>query len=196
MSAKQTSDRSIKAAIQAMAGTFGQDVVRINVAQVVSVDENKSTCTVRIKGVNQSVDVPNVNLQTGVCDGLQIIPVVGSDVLVITSTYNQSYIIQYSDVDKFYLQVGDSEMTINNDGSMQLNDGSYDGLVKVQELTQKLNNLENLVNNILNTLKTTVIPLAPSGTYPFAPLYAATNPINPITQQSDIENNLITHGTI
>ena len=205
MSAKQTSDRSIKAAIQAMAGTFGQDVVRINVAQVVSVDENKSTCTVRIKGVNQSVDVPNVNLQTGVCDGLQIIPVVGSDVLVITSTYNQSYIIQYSDVDKFYLQVGDSEVTINNDGSMQLNDGSYDGLVKVQELTQKLNDLENDVNNLKNILQTVLTTTVnePGNGAPSAFQIAMNaalasyygQQLTP-TQQSDIENNLITHGTI
>lgn len=196
MSAKQTSDRSIKAAIQQMAGTFGQDVVKLNVGVVKSVDEDKSTCTVLIKGINESVEVPNVNLQVGVCDGLQIIPAVDSEVLVITSTYNQSYIIQYSDVDKYYLQVGDSEVTINNDGTMQLNDGSYDGLVKVKELTDKLNALENLVNNILNTLKTTTIPLAPSGTYPFAPLYASFNAISPITQQQDIENDKITHGTI
>jgi hypothetical protein len=205
MSAKQTSDRSIKAAIQAMAGTFGQDVVRINVAQVVLINEAQSTCTVRIKGVNQSVDVPNVNLQTGVCDGLQIIPVVGSDVLVITSTYNQSYIIQYSDVDKFYLQVGDSEVTINNDGSMQLNDGSYDGLVKVQELTQKLNDLENDVNNLKNILQTVLTTTVnePGNGAPSAFQIAMNaalasyygQQLTP-TQQSDIENNLITHGTI
>ena len=196
MSAKQTSDRSIKAAIQAMAGTFGQDVVRINVAQVVSVDEDKSTCTVRIKGVNQSVDVPNVNLQTGVCDGLQIIPVVGSDVLVITSTYNQSYIIQYSDVYKFYLQVGNSEMTINNDGSMQLNDGSYDGLVKVQELTQKLNDLENDVNTLKNVFSGwTPVPNDGGAALKTAAATWYGQQLTP-TQQSDIENNLITHGTI
>ncbi len=188
-----------------MAGTFGQDVVRINVAQVVLINEAQSTCTVRIKGVNQSVDVPNVNLQTGVCDGLQIIPVVGSDVLVITSTYNQSYIIQYSDVDKFYLQVGDSEVTINNDGSMQLNDGSYDGLVKVQELTQKLNDLENDVNNLKNILQTVLTTTVnePGNGAPSAFQIAMNaalasyygQQLTP-TQQSDIENNLITHGTI
>lgn len=205
MSAKQTSDRSIKAAIQQMAGTFGQDVVKLNVGIVKSVDEDKSTCTVLVKGINESVEVPNVNLQVGVCDGLQIIPAVDSEVLIITSTYNQSYIIQYSDVDKYYLQVGDSEMTINNDGTMQLNDGSYDGLVKVKELTDKLNALEDDVNNLKTILQTALTTTVnePGNGAPSAfqiALNAATaswygQQLQP-TQQQDIENDRITHGTI
>lgn len=196
MSATKKSDRSIRETIQQMAGTFGQDKVDLNVAVVKSVDEDKSTCVVLIKGINQSVEVPNVNLQVGVCDGLQIIPVVGSEVLVITSTYNQSYIVQYSDVDKFYLQVGDSEMTINNDGTMQLNDGSYNGLVKVQELTQKLNDIENDIN----ALKTAFSGWTPIPNDGGAALKAATGSwygqqLQP-TQQQDIENDKITHGTI
>ena len=196
MSARQTSDRSIKAAIQQMAGTFGQDVVKLNVGKVKSVDEDKSTCVVVIKGINQSVEVPNVNLQVGVCDGLQIIPAVDSDVLIITSTFNQSYIIQYSDVDKYYLQVGDSELTINNDGTMQLNDGSYDGLVKVAELTQKLNDIEQDINALKLVFSGWVVTPFDGG----AALKAAAatwyaQQLTP-TQQEEIENNLITHGTI
>lgn len=196
MSARQTSDRSIKAAIQQMAGTFGQDVVKLNVGKVKSVDEGKSTCVVVIKGINQSVEVPNVNLQVGVCDGLQIIPAVDSDVLIITSTFNQSYIIQYSDVDKYYLQVGDSELTINNDGTMQLNDGSYDGLVKVAELTQKLNDIEQDINALKLVFSGWVVTPFDGG----AALKAAAatwyaQQLTP-TQQNEIENNLITHGTI
>ena len=195
MSAKQTSDRSIKAAIQQMAGTFGQDVVKLNVGKVKSVDEDKSTCVVVIKGINQSVEVPNVNLQVGVCDGLQIIPAVDSDVLIITSTFNQSYIIQYSDVDKYYLQVGDSELTINNDGTMQLNDGSYDGLVKVAELTQKLNDIENLLNEFIGIYNAHTHTIVPIGIDTDPPSVPETNTLTP-TQQEEIENNLITHGTI
>lgn len=196
MSAKQTSDRSIKAAIQHMAGTFGQDRVRMNVAVVQSVDEDKSTCVVLIRGIDESVEVPNVNLQVGVCDGLQIIPVVGSQVLVLTSTYNQPYIVQYSDVDKFYLQVGDSEMTINNDGTMQLNDGSYDGLVKVQELTQKLNDIENDINALKTAFSGwTPIPNDGGGALKTATGSWYGQQLQP-TQQQDIENDKITHGTI
>jgi hypothetical protein len=177
-----------------MSGNFGQDRVQLLVCKVKSVDEDKSTCIVLSKSGKESVEIPNVSLQVGVCDGLQIIPKIDSDVLILRSTYQSPFVVNWSDIDKYYIQVGDSSFTIENDGKMQLNDGSYDGLVKVKELTDKINALENLVNNLLNTLKATTIPLAPSGTYPFAPLYASFNPIQPITQQSDIENINITHG--
>jgi hypothetical protein len=188
-------DRDIKSAIQVIAGTQNQDKVTISVAKVKSVDEDKSTCLVVMLNNKLNVEVPNVNLQVGVCDGLQIIPKIDSDVLIVTSTYNQSYIIQYSDIDKVYLQVGDSELTINNDGTMQLNDGSYDGLVKVSDLKDKLNNLENKVNDLITALQGVVIPLAPSGTYPFSPIFSPITTLTP-TQQSEIENEKIKHGTI
>jgi hypothetical protein len=189
-----SSDRAIRTAVEQMSGTFGKDSVSLLVCKVKSVDEDKSTCIVVTKSGKESVEIPNVSLQVGVCDGLQIIPKVDSDVLILRSTYQSPFVVNWSDVDKYYIQVGDSSFTIENDGTMQLNDGAYDGLVKVKDLTDKINALENLVNNLLNTLKSTTIPLAPSGTYPFAPLYAAFNPIQPITQQSDIENKNITHG--
>ena len=186
------SDRSVKNAVQKLAGTFKEDTVQLIIGTVESVDEDKAICSVKIQN---DVTLPNVSLQASICDGLLIVPVVDSTVYVLTSKYNTPLIVQYSDIDKFELQVNDSSFLVSNDGSFQFNDGSFDGLVKVGELVKKVNALENLVNNILNTLKGTTIPLAPSGTYPFAPLYAAFNDINPITQQSDIENDKIKHGT-
>jgi len=205
MSARQTSDRAIRAAIQSMAGTFGQDVVKIVVGKVESVDEDASTCDVLIYGTDESLIIPDVNLQVGVCDGLQILPVVGSDILLITSTYNKPYIIGYSDVDKYYLQIGDSQMTINNDGTMQFNDGSYEGLVKVQELTDKLNNLENDINDLKTILQSVLTtPVNEPGNGAPSVFQQAMNAalssyygqqLTP-TQQQDIENPDITHGTI
>lgn len=186
------SDRSVKNAVQKLAGTFKEDTVQLIIGTVESVDEDKAICSVKIQN---DVTLPNVSLQASICDGLLIVPVVDSTVYVLTSKYNTPLIVQYSDIDKFELQVNDSSFLVNNDGSFQFNDGSFDGLVKVGELVKKVNALENLVNNILSTLKGTTIPLAPSGTYPFAPLYAAFNNISPITQQKDIENDKIKHGT-
>ena len=186
------SDRSVKNAVQKLAGTFKEDTVQLIIGIVERVDEDKAICSVKIQN---DVTLPNVSLQASICDGLLIIPVVDSTVYVLTSKYNTPLVIQWSDIDKFMLQVGDSYLEVNNDGTFQFNDGSFDGLAKVGELVKKFNALENLVNNMLNTLKNTTIPLAPSGTYPFAPLYAAFNDINPITQQSDIENDKIKHGT-
>lgn len=76
---------------------------------------------------------------------------------------------------------------------IEFNDGSNGGLVKVKELVEKINSLENQLNTILSTLKATTIPLAPTGTYPFLPLYSNIQPILPITLEADIKNDKVKH---
>ena len=68
------------------------------------------------------------------------------------------------------------------------NDGENDGIPLVNPLVSKINALESQINSILAILKTTVIPLAPTGTYPFATLYASVNPIAPVTNKNDLQN--------
>lgn len=72
------------------------------------------------------------------------------------------------------------------------NDGNNHGLVKVEPLTQRLNAIEQKVNEMLSTLQGVSIELAPSGTYPFAPIFS---PITSLQQtaQNDIENTDIKH---
>lgn len=128
--------------------------------------------------IDGSADLLNVRLMAENKTGFLIIPTDGSIVIVTMLNKYTGYVSMFSEVDE-----------------IQLNGDNEDGLVKVNDLVTKLNNLENLVNNILTTLKTTTIPLAPSGTYPFAPLYAAFNLIAPITNKTDIENNKVKHGS-
>lgn len=158
----------IKNAINTLVGI--EDMVYFNDCEVVSTDEGERTCNVQ-NGVNEIT----VRLMPVVDDGVLIMPVVGSIVTVLQSDKYDPVIVQYSEVEKIILMGGDNK-----------------GLVKVVELKNKLNALENQMNSILNVLKTTSIPLASSGTYPFAPLYASINPLTP-TQQTDIENPLIKH---
>lgn len=146
------------------------DMVYFNDCKVVSASESERTCIVN-DGVNDIV----VRLMSIVDDGVLIIPKVDSIVCVLQSDKNDPIIVQFSEVEKIIFMGGEHE-----------------GLVKVVELKNKLNAVENQLNNILTTLKNTTIPLAPSGTYPFAPLYASLNNLTP-TQQSDIENTLIKH---
>jgi hypothetical protein len=158
----------IKNAISTLVGI--EDMVYFNDCEVISTNEDERTCIVQ-NGVNEI----EVRLMPVVDDGVLIIPVIGSTISILQSDRYDPVIVQYSEVEKIVLMGGDNK-----------------GLVKVVELKNKLNAVENQMNNILNVLKTTTIPLAPSGTYPFAPLYASINPLTP-TQQTDIENPLITH---
>lgn len=151
----QHSDRSILTAIQKAAGTFKDDRVSLSVGIVKDFDEDKATCNVVIEN---GVVLPNVKLQSSICDGLLIVPKVDSTVYVLTSTYNDALIVQYSDIEKYYLQVGDSSFTVfkeaqSNDEMIVLNDGSYKGLVKVEELVKKMNIIEDDLNNIKQLLQ-------------------------------------------
>lgn len=182
--------RAIIEAIQKIAKVRNEDKVYYSTGVVKSVDTDAATCEVEIEN---SIVLHNVQLQAAVCDGLMLTPVVGSNVGVLFSLRTPATVVQYSDIDEMYVQVGDSSFTMNNDGTQQFNDGSYDGWVKVGDLTTKLNDLENKVNELINALRAVVIPLAPSGTYPFAPIFNPVQTLTP-TQQQDIENDKITHG--
>jgi len=187
------SNRNIIEAIQKMSGTKQADVVSYIPCNVNSINVAARTCSCTPQGDQYQAPFSNVLLMASVDDGILYIPTIGSTVIVTYSKFNPPFVCLHSSIDKILYTVGSSVLQLI-DGTIQLNDGSFGGLTKVEVLTQKLNNLENLVNNMLNVLNSTIIPLAPSGTYPFAPLYSALNPIAPITQQSDIENTAITHG--
>lgn len=88
---------------------------------------------------------------------------------------------------------------ISCSGTMQLNDGSYNGLLIGANVAKKLNALENLVNDLVtkwNYFCTNYVPGSPTFTGLPATLSAQkeTGSISPITQESDLENADITHG--
>jgi len=188
--------REIREAVRKLAGTHKVDRVEYFMADVDSVDEDAATCVVILKGNAESIKVPNVQLQSGVCDGLLIVPTVGSEVKVITSIHNDPFVAQFSDIDKVYLQVGDSAYLITNDGKHKLNDGSYGGLIRIDNLIKDINDTKHLVNNLLSTLKGISVALAPSGNYPFAPFFSGFNSLPDSTKPGDngLENPDITHG--
>lgn len=135
-----------------------------------------STCNVTT--LDTEVDLFDVRLQTATANGVLLKPKVGSIVVVTPITDFEFVVVMFSELD-----------------TITLLDGSFGGLVKVQELTEKVNNLEGQVNDLLSALQEVVIPLAPSGTYPFAPLFASFVPLTP-TQPEEISNELITHGEV
>jgi hypothetical protein len=78
------------------------------------------------------------------------------------------------------------------DDLFQFGNGDNAGLVKVAELTQKLNNLEQKVNELLTTLSAITITLAPTGTVPFAPFFSSVTQLTQ-TQKTDLENEKVKH---
>lgn len=177
------SDRAIITAVQKMTGVFKKNDCYYVIGEVKSVSGN--TCVVTIVSGDSELDVPNVLLQAEVCDGLLITPVVNSNVLLCLSNYSPPYVAMFSDIDEFYLQVGDSSLTVTNDGKIKLNDGQLGGLIKIQDLTSKLNDMVTAINIELGKIQTGIA--AAGGSY---------SPTN-LSQfnKTDYENSDITHGS-
>lgn len=194
--------REVQSLIKQIAGTNGFVPIRFIECVVVSVDEESMTCICDSIGDNSNIEDLTVRFNTNVTDGEVSVPLVDSQVLVGYSDYITPFVVSFTDLLKWSMFIGNQGFVINEDSQI-FNDGKYGGIPIVKSeyigesekgLLTKINNLENLVNTILQTLISTTIPLAPSGTYPFAPLYSSVNPIAPITMESDISNPTITHG--
>ena len=161
--------------IQELAGTRNQDEVKLYQCNVNSIDLSKRTANVTtITGTaNLTFDAL---LTAGVSDGFVISPEIGSMVYVLTSKYTLPFIVTFSDITQFDIMGGE-----------------FGGLVKVAELTEKLNKLENKVNEIITTFGThthTVIMLgAPTSTTP-TPIVGNLT----VSQRSELENTKIKHG--
>lgn len=142
------------------------------VCKVLSVTGDKCDC----EPLDGSADLLEVRLQAQTATGILITPVIDSVVIVTMLNKFTGYVSMFSEVE-----------------SIELNGSNYDGLVRVADLTTKLNNLENKVNSILTAFTTWVVVPADGG----AALKALTTPISTqltVTTQAEIENKTILHG--
>lgn len=154
---------NIAVLIQQLSKVDNQDTVRLLKATVNSVDLDKRFCNVTTITGNSTLDF-DVQLMAEVADGLLIEPKVNSTVFILMSKYTLPFIVQYSDVVTY-----------------ALNGNEFGGLVKVIELTQKLNALEQKINELI-LWGATVSPAFTS--QPLA-----------ITAQAELENTSIMHGS-
>lgn len=205
-------DALIRETIQTLGGSKDQSRAKISLATVNAVDIAKRTCTVTTIGDRGNVQFDNVQLMASVDDGLLLVPAIDSTVIVSYTTFNQPYVSLFSGIDKVILVAGENNasievdktgltLEINNtklviaDGQTTFNDGSLGGLVKVIQLTQKLNNLENLVNDLITKYNShTHILTLSTGTGTAAPTTTTETQTLTPTQREDIENTAIKQG--
>lgn len=169
------SDRAIQDAIQILSGTHMADKIHVLDAVVISVDATARTCIVRATG-GKSGNVLPARLMSSTDDGILILPTVGSTVTIIMSDFTSPYVSLYSGIDKIILRGGD-----------------LDGLVKVIDLTTKLNNLENKLNQLLTKYNSHTHNVISTGAPSGPCLQPESGQLTP-TVQADIENTNITHG--
>jgi hypothetical protein len=187
------SSRAIQEAVQKLAGVQLRDEVYLVQCTVDSVDISKRSCTCTSVTGDAIGEIPDVQLMAAVDDGFLLVPAVGSTVFVTYSKRHSPVILLFSQLDQVLLVTGDSTVTLKN-GLLQFNDGSYGGLIKINDLVSKINNLENLLNDLVskyNTHTHTGVSTGGGTSGPTATQEASS--LTP-TKTSDIENSLITHG--
>lgn len=167
--------QAIRDAIRRLSGTFNRDNVRTILCVVDEVDVDARTCSVTSKNDTAEISIPDISLMVNINDGWLIIPKVGSEVYVTLTTRGLGWVSFFSQIEDVFLIAS---------GKIQFNDGTYGGLVRVAELTEKLNAMVTLINAQLD--------LIASGIATAGGAYSPTH----LDQYSkdDYENPDITHG--
>ena len=162
----------IREAIKAHAKT--DDVLYSIVCTVAAIDTDANTCD--CEPVDGTADLLDVKLMAQSTNGFLIIPKIDSVVVVTMINKYTGYVSMFSDID-----------------SIQLNGKNFDGLVKIEDLVTKLNNLEKAFNNHITSYNSHTHAGVTSG-------FASTGIAAPDTQhltetvKSDLENTKVSHG--
>lgn len=153
-----------------------------------SVSESNRTCVVT--PTNGSPDIQDVRLEADYTEdtstdskGFFVVPAVSSLVIVTFLSKDDAFISAWTEIDKI----------VSKQGEWIFNDGSNDGLVKVIELTDKLNNIENKVNDLISFINSHVHTSAAPGSPTTPPVPTFTGGTLTTTQKAEIENTDITH---
>lgn len=188
------SDRAIIEAVRKMAGTDKNDLCHYVTAKVISVDEDAKTCNCIAIDGHTEYELNNVKLMAVVEDGITIIPEVDSAVKILFSQNVESFVCQYSAIKKMIIFATDG---------VELGGDSYGGLVKVNGLLSKLNQLETDITNLKADFATSLGLISAIGATPLTGTTLSTamaklllysgQPLTP-TVLTDLENTHIKHG--
>jgi len=156
-------------------------------AKVVDVDDNKMTIT-----IDDDIKVYDVRLKS-IVDNKQVsivvIPEVNSSVLVGRISKSDYFVSKVNEIKEIRILFDGGLSVILDKNGIVINEGSFGGLIKIEELVNKLNALEDK----LKTHQHLYIPY-PSGS-PGSPVLTTKDPANVVvkTKVKDLENDKIQH---
>lgn len=155
-----------------------EDLSYSQLCTVVSVDESEMTC--EVTPIDEGANFKDVRLMadnSNTSSGIYFKPVVGSVVMISPQDDVTYFVSMFSEVEEIWLH-----------GSQ------YNGLVKVAELVDKLNNLENKVNDIISKFNShTHTGVTTGGGASGTTATVVSGTLTP-TNQSEIENETVKHG--
>ncbi len=195
-------NREIKEAVQRLAGTFNKDNVHIIQATVNTVDTTKYTCNCTPISGDSTTVLPVVNLSANNNKGFIPIPAKDSTVLVAVSTKNNPpYLIGWDLLQGLICVIQNTDGTISQliieNGTIQMNDGSYGGLVNIIGLRSEYAKTKAVLDAILSVINGAPVPEAGNGATSGLQTQLVKALIGLQTGDfsgSDIENAKIKHG--
>ena len=169
-------NRDLTEAIRTLSG-MDQLSYESMVCKVTDIDTTKFTCT--CSPIDGSADYIEVPYNVGAVKGFVLEPKDGSYVALTTTSETTGFVSMVSEVNQIYLN-GDNE----------------GGLVKVQDLVDRLNDIKNVVNDLITKFNShTHILTLTSGTGTAAPTVSPETNTVPNTTVSQLENTKIKHGS-
>jgi len=154
------------------------------VCEVISVNETDRAIVAR--PLNGNADIQSARLQAslGLDSGFVCVPKIGSSVIITFMNQFTGFVSLCSEID--YIKIDTDELIFN--------EGGNNGLVKVSELTDKINRLENKLNDLITkyNVHTHVASSFGAPTTP-TPTPSQEVIIAPLTTQNDLENTKIKH---
>lgn len=178
----------IARSIRQIASNVGHTAV-VFPAEIKSVEGE--TCSVAIEDLVLT-DVRLKSVVNNETDHVLILPKVGSHVLVCDFSggqYRDLVVLEYSEVEKLDVCIGQTTMVME-DGQVTMNGGENNGLVKIQELTDKLNSLVDWCKN--HTHGQVVTAVAGQATATIGNSGTPTSPPSKF-KKDDYEDTTITH---
>lgn len=109
---------------------------------------NEEARTINCVPIDEGAEIIDVNLQANQEseEGFVLFPAVGSYVVVGFLNDSAAVMLLTDKVDKAILKIGEMSLQITSENII-LNGGTLGGLIKIQELTDKLNDLINAFNS-------------------------------------------------
>lgn len=179
-------NREIKDCIRRLAGKMETEDRTLIFCSVTSVDEAERTCNASpISSDEEDNDIENINLMAEQNDGMYLVPKIGSTIVVSVSKKDTPFAILFSELDK---------VKMNADTVIELQDGSFGGLTKTEELKTQLDKLNAQLQAVISTL-TNWTPAPGDGGTALKTAFAIAITGKVEGNFSNIENIKVTHGT-
>jgi len=134
---------------------LSREKIYSQVCEVISIDGTTRTC--QLSPVNGDAERKGrIQASLSLSEGLYIVPVVGSKVLLTFINNLTGVITRYSEIESFEIKISDKQINID-ENEISFNGGSNGGMVIPLSAVNRLNLIEQDINDLKTVLSTWIV---------------------------------------